>query len=166
MKMMKFVWRWTVVSHVMLGASGWMQKYSDMMGKDSYYLAISEGGSMGASALTLYGGCNIGKKYAKGSIDKKNIKVGDIVIFNCEVPPRCLVIHRIISMNDDGTNIITKGDANKFDDLRGGLIINPLTLDDIIGKNIAQIPFIFLPCVPTVSIGKYLMNKHQTFFDR
>ena len=114
---------------------------------DSYSLSISRGRSMGASFLTSQGRCIVGKRYAKGSADKKNIKVGDVVTFESK-QVKLMVEHRIISMDADGTNIITKGDANSIDDLKGGVLIKPLTLDDIMFKKIIEIPLVFLPCMP------------------
>ena len=158
--MFRFLKIWTGVSHGILTASICSIMYGEIREKDIYVANWGEGASMGASLLTRYGNCVINKNYRKNSEAKKEIKVGDIVSYELgDKHNLCRVRHRIISMNPDGTNIITKGDGNNVDDLKGRIITKPLMLDDIKSKSIARIPLIYLPCAPTLYIIRKLISK-------
>jgi len=70
-------------------------------------------------------------------VSSKNIKIGDVIIFNSGGATAHPIIHRVISINDDGT-YTTKGDHNS-----GILSIEKnISQEQIVGKSLFRIPLL------------------------
>jgi hypothetical protein len=72
--------------------------------------------------------------------DPKNLKIGDVIVFNVaeRIDP---IIHRVVSINkyDDGYRFNTKGDHNSMSDQRIDMNIKE---EAIIGKGVFRIPYL------------------------
>lgn len=72
--------------------------------------------------------------YIQKNVKSEDIEVGDIIAFN--IGEDKTVIHRVVSINEDELQFITKGDANEEVDF------SPVSFSNYEGKVISSIPFL------------------------
>ena len=63
------------------------------------------------------------------------IKVNDIITFSLAADSRTMATHRVISVNTDKREYITKGDANDVAD-------GPVSFDHVVGRVLFSLPFL------------------------
>lgn len=87
--------------------------------------------------------------YVKNT-DPEDIKVGDPITFVMD-ENLTVATHRVVEIDDEAQNFITKGDANSFKDA------NPVNFKNLIGKPVFTIPKVgyFVNYIQTPP-GKYL----------
>ena len=94
----------------------------------------------------------INKGFRKGDVlvikgvDKSELKVGDVIVFDIE-GQRIPIVHRIVSLNGE---IVTKGDHNP--------VIDPWRVERIHGKVILVIPFLGWPKVIFNQIISWILS--------
>lgn len=93
---------------------------------------------MGGSALTVLSG-SMEPTYAAGdmviTVPQDNYNIGDVVTFQPVSNDPTLITHRVVGirMGSDGTEFVTRGDANGADDA-------PILADQVMGKVLYHVP--------------------------
>ena len=77
---------------------------------------------------------SVGSMVIVQEVDPNDLEVGDIITY--KISDTTLVTHRIVSIDQDAQQIVTKGDAN---DVIDG---EPVSFSNVVGKLFISIPFL------------------------
>lgn len=77
---------------------------------------------------------SVGSMVIVQDVDPNDLEVGDIITY--KISDTTLVTHRIVSIDQDAQEIVTKGDAN---DVIDG---EPVSFSNVVGKLFISIPFL------------------------
>lgn len=77
---------------------------------------------------------SVGSMVIVQDVDPNDLEVGDIITY--KISDTTLVTHRIVSIDQDAQQIVTKGDANDVNDGE------PVSFSNVVGKLLISIPFL------------------------